>query len=149
VLGSLLISTEEKIALVDRVFGKQAAPRLLVFLKVLAHHGRLNLIRAARAEFDKQYNALRGRVAVELRTAAPAEEALRREVTERMRKLLAAEPLITTVVDPSLVGGLVVTVGDTVYDGSLATRLKQFRSQIIEKNVQEIETNRQRFLQSA
>jgi F-type H+-transporting ATPase subunit delta len=120
----------------------------VVFLKVLAHHGRLDLLRAIREEFDKQYNGLRGRVAVEMRTASPPDEALRREVLERMRRLLEADPQLSVVVDPALVGGVVVTVGDTVFDGSVATRLRQMRAHIIEKNVQHIETNRQRFLQT-
>ena len=147
VLGSLLISPDEKVGLIDRTLGKQASPALVVFLKVLATHGRLELIRPIRTEVGKQFNVLRGRVAMELRTATPPDEALRKEVTNRMRQIVGGEPQLSVVVDPALLGGLVVTVGDRVFDGSIATHLRQMRAHIIAKNVEHIETNRQRFLE--
>jgi F-type H+-transporting ATPase subunit delta len=48
--------------------------------------------------------------------------------------------------DPKLLGGLVVRVGDTVYDGSVATQLSHLRTRLIDRTVEEIETQRERFL---
>ena len=54
--------------------------------------------------------------------------------------------MVTEATDPGLLGGLVITVGDTVYDGSLTTRLTRMRERIMDQCAEEIETDRQRFL---
>ena len=57
----------------------------------------------------------------------------------------AARPYWRAVIDPELIGGVVVRVGDTVYDGSVATNLKQLRQQMINRSVHEIQSRRDRF----
>ena len=51
-------------------------------------------------------------------------------------------------VDPDLIGGIVLRVGDTVYDGSVATQLEQLREQMIDRSVHEIQSRRDRFRHS-
>ena len=46
VLASVLVSPEEKSAVIDRVLGGRVSPMLVNFLKVVAHHGRLDCLRA-------------------------------------------------------------------------------------------------------
>ena len=48
-------------------------------------------------------------------------------------------------VRPELIGGLVMRVGDTVYDGSISTRLNKLRQQMIDRSVHEIQSRRDRF----
>ena len=50
---------------------------------------------------------------------------------------------------PSLIGGVVLRVGDTVYDGSVARQLEQVREQMIDRSVHEIQSRRNRFGHSA
>lgn len=145
-LASELIASEEKDGILDRVLGGKASADLLVFLKVLSAHGRLGCLRAIRASFTRQVNELRGRVDVELRFAGSVDEDVKKEVVAEIRQRLAIEPVVRVVADPSLIGGLVVAVGDTVYDGSLATRLKNMRHEMIEKSVEMIQADRQRLL---
>jgi F-type H+-transporting ATPase subunit delta len=149
VLTSMLISPEEKIALLDRVVSGSAHRILLNFLKVAAGQGRLNCLRSIWRSLSHEYNALLGRVEVELRAALPVDPPLLSEITQSLSAAFAKTPVITFVHDPSLIGGLVVRVGDTVYDGSVATQLNRARHAMIEKSVELIETKRERLLQSA
>ncbi len=61
------------------------------------------------------------------------------------RHALGAEPLLTRVVDPELIGGAVLRVGDTVHDGSIANQLEKLRQQMIDRSVHEIQSRRDRF----
>lgn len=142
VLASPFIAHEEKVGILERTLGNQASPDLLVFLKVLSKHGRLDCLRAIRRAVESQYNKMQGRVEVTLRTAGPVDDALRGEIIEKLRAILSAEPVMRVVTDASLLGGVVVRVGDTVFDGSLSTRLSRMRSQMIEQVVHKIETDR-------
>lgn len=145
-LGSSFVKHEEKIEILDRVFGGQASPEMLAFLKVTSAHGRLNSLRAIRSKVQDLYNQQQGRIEVTLTTPTRIDDALESEIIDKLRSMLGAEPKLKVVTDESLLGGLIVRVGDTVYDGSLKTRLSQLRTQMVSSTVQQIETSRQRFM---
>jgi F-type H+-transporting ATPase subunit delta len=147
-LGSGLISHEEKAGVLDRIFQDRVAPLVLDFLKVLSQHGRLDVTRAVGQEVQKLYDELRGRVRVEMRTATPIDEALARNVEASLRTLLTGEPQVYAAVDPALIGGILLRVGDTVYDGSVARQLRQAREQMINRSIHEIQSRRDRFRHS-
>lgn len=145
VLSSALVEPEDKQRLIDRALGSQASPTFLNFLKVLARHGRLGILRTIRQAAHAQYDQLRGRVSVEMVTAAPLDGELTAQIEQQLRQMLGGEPRLVPVTDPDLIGGIVLRVGDTVYDGSVATRLERMREQMINRSVHEIQRRRDRF----
>src|SRR5262245_50687808 len=68
-LSSNIVKQEEKTAILDRVFGGRVSPLLMDFLKVVANHGRLDVLRAIHGEVLKQYDDMRGRIRVRMSTA--------------------------------------------------------------------------------
>jgi F-type H+-transporting ATPase subunit delta len=148
VLGSTLIAHEDKVQTLDRIFKSKVSPLVLDFLKVLSKHSRLDITRAVGLEVQKLQDELRGRVRVELRTATPLDDGLARSVQASLRNILRGEPVVDPAVDPSLIGGIVLRVGDTVYDGSVARQLKQAREQMLNRSIHEIQSGRDRFRHS-
>ncbi|HEV3344867.1 MAG TPA: F0F1 ATP synthase subunit delta, partial [Pirellulales bacterium] len=65
------------------------------------------------------------------------------------KDMLGGEPVLAAKVNPDLIGGLVFRVGDTVYDGSVATRLARVRSQMIDRSIHEIQRRRDRISPAA
>jgi len=124
------------------------SPLLLNFLKVVSSHGRLDTLRAIHQELRKLYDALKHRVRVHVTTAAPLDGQLTKSLTQSLRGMLGEEPEIETSVDPELIGGIVLRIGDTVYDGSVARQLEQVREQMINRSVHEIQGRRDRFRHS-
>ncbi len=148
VLASALVSHEEKVQILDRTFGSKVSPLVLDFLKVLSQHGRLEIIRAVSVEVQQLHNELRGRVPVQVRTATPLDTSQTQVLEASLRRILGGEPQMQREVDPSLIGGVVLRVGDTVYDGSVARQLQQVREQMINRSVHEIQSRRDRFRHS-
>jgi F-type H+-transporting ATPase subunit delta len=72
-----------------------------------------------------------GRVRVRVATATSLGENMRKEIHHALTRGLRREVVLEDEMEPALVGGAVVTIGDKVYDGSLATRLKEVRKQIM------------------
>lgn len=149
VLSSLVISAEEHQRLIDRALGGKASPILLNFLKVLAAHARLSILREIRLAVHAQYDELRGRVRVRVSTAAPIDDQLAARIAQTVQAALGGEPILERTTDPSLIGGLVLRIGDTVYDASVSTQLAQMRTQMINRSIHEIQSRRDRFGNSA
>jgi F-type H+-transporting ATPase subunit delta len=146
VLESTLVSHEQKEKLLDRIFGRRASTQVLNFLKVLSKHGRLSLLRSIARQVKKLHAQRSGLTDVELRVATDLDDRLRGEIEDQLRKLLKSEPVVNVVVDPALLAGIVIRVGDRVYDGSVHTRLEHARQAMIARATESIETRPDRFM---
>ena len=141
ILGSRLISADEKVALIERNFKDVMNSVLFDFFRVVAKHERLDCIRAIYCEALKKYDKLAQRVPVVITTATP----VGRDVIEKIKQGLASkfpgELVVTCKVDPNQIGGLVVRVGDTIYDGSIAAQLENMRRNIVKNYAPKTELN--------
>ena len=147
-LGSALIKHDVKVGIIDRVLSKRFSPVLVRFLKVVSSHGRLDALRAIHEQVHKQYDEFSNIVRVHMRTATAVNGQLVENLKTTIGRMLNQKLELETIVDPSLIGGVVLTVGDTVYDGSVARQLEQVREQMIHRSVNEIQSRRDRFRSS-
>ncbi len=148
-LATAMIKNEDKAAIVGRVFAGRVTMLFLNFLKVVAGHGRGGCLRAIRKAARDLLDQQRGRVRVRLTTAVPLDAELARRTKTHRRAAPGGEPVVARFVDPDLIGGIVFRVGDTVFDGSVASRLEQLRRQMIHRSVHEIQRRRDRFSSAA
>ncbi len=147
-LSSQRLSVAEKLGVLDRAFGGRMSDNLLTFLKVVAQHGRLDCLRQIRRAARTQLNELRHRVEVYVTTAEPINDDLRSRIADALRNYLGREIDLIADVSPELIGGMVVRVGDTVYDSSVLNKLGQMRSQAIQRAVREMREHADRFSQA-
>jgi F-type H+-transporting ATPase subunit delta len=145
VLKSGFVDHEEKVGILDRVFKNRVSGVLLNFFKVLSQHGRLDLLTAAYDQLLEAFDELRGRVKVEVRSVAPLDPAVADLIKNQITRLIGGQPRLEWREDPDLIGGVVLRVGDTVYDGSIATQLRDAKAQMIHRSVHEIQSRRDRF----
>ena len=145
ILGSPSVSVDEKDRILIDTFDGKALPTVVNFLRVLNRHGRLGMllsvIRQARATLDRRQK----RKPVTVRSAVPLDEGQKADVLAKLASMIHATPVLTLEVDPSLIGGLVVQVGDDVYDASVRTRLERIRGRLIERKTHEIQSRRDHF----
>ena len=144
-LASAALSHKDKEALLDKTLATQASPTFLQFLKVLSRHGRLEILRIVHRQVHTVNDRRKGRIPVMITTATPMEENAFTSLANSLRAKLGGEPIINSVIDPDVVGGIVVRVGDTIYDASLATQLSNVRQNMIDRSAHEIQSRRDRF----
>jgi F-type H+-transporting ATPase subunit delta len=134
-----------KLKLIERVVAPQGSELFVNFLRVLARKNRLDLLRPILAEAYLRQEFLQGRQRVQVISAvelSPAQaEQIRRSLTEN----LPFEPIIEAQIDPSLIGGMVIRVKDTVHDSSVKSRMKQLRERLRQRSLHEIQSGRDRF----
>jgi F-type H+-transporting ATPase subunit delta len=145
-LASPRIRVEEKTRILDLVFATRMTPLFLKFLKVVARHGRLDCLREIRSAAQRLYTEMLGRVEVTVRTATPLGGPLRTQIEARLVAALGKPVDLRCEVKPELLGGIQVRVGDTVYDGSLDSRLDKMQADTVSRTAQLIRESLQRFL---
>ncbi|MEM6474041.1 MAG: ATP synthase F1 subunit delta [Planctomycetota bacterium] len=123
VFASPRVDEDEKCRVIDRLFGETYDPLLLRFLKVLAGRGRLGQLAAVRDGVVSLFDEMSGQVLAKVSTAVPLEEGLRESIAQRLGDTLGKKVRLQETVDQSLIGGMVVRVGDTVFDNSVSGRL--------------------------
>lgn len=148
-LSSLRIHEDEKKAIIDRTIAPQASTLLSNFLKVLAERDRLGYLREIRSELQAIHDERQGRVPVEVTTATPMDATMIAQLTEDIRRQTQREPVLTTSVDPDLIGGIQLRFGDTVYDGSVASELARMRTVIKQLNEAEIDIHPEKYQQES
>ena len=147
--GSLLldelIGGEEKLRLIEGVVAPRGTELLTNFLRVLAKHERLNLLPMVLEQSWREFERMSGQTRVQVTSAVELGPEQIERIRDRLRGVLSADPIVVPEVDPSLIGGLVVRVDDTIYDGSIRTRLQGLQRRLRERYLNEIQVGRDRF----
>jgi F-type H+-transporting ATPase subunit delta len=145
VLASGRIPSAEKDRMLRELFEGRASGIVLRFLRVLNRHGRLNLLGAVLREARALWDRRNRRIPVRVRSAVPLDEAQVEALRRRLTRLVDGTPILTVATDADLIGGLVVQVGDHLYDASVKNRLAQLRQRLIEGKTHEIQSRRDQF----
>lgn len=126
-LESPRISAEQKSAVISKAFGSRVPRIFLRYLLQLVHNRRQMLIPQIAAEYETLRDAESGIVHARVAVAQPTGESERNMIAERLSAALGKSVVPHLEVDPSILGGVVVRVGDTVMDGSLRRKLALLR----------------------
>lgn len=144
-MRSAFIDHNARVAMVERVLGGKVSPHVTNLLKVLSAHGRLEIVNEVADQARKLLDEQLGRAKVLVRLARPADESLMSEIEQTVRDKTGIQPIIEVEIDPELVGGLEIRVGDKVFDGSVRTAFRVAHKAIVNETVQAIESKPERF----
>lgn len=146
VLASPRVPVEAKSEMLDNALKGQVSATTLNFLKVVAQHGRMDSLRGIARTARVQLNEQQGRVEVLVKTAEPLDDATADSVKSALSSALKKEVVLRTATDSELIAGIVIQIGDTVYDGSVANQLAQLRRGVVNKTAEQIRESLDRFM---
>jgi F-type H+-transporting ATPase subunit delta len=129
VLDNPEIDSRAKAAAVGAL-AADAHPLLASFLQVLAERGRIGAYLEIAAAFRERVARAQARLEVEAVTAVPLPADLRERIVASIQEKTSATVELTESVDPEIVGGLVLHVGEVVVDGSVRHRLEELRREL-------------------
>ncbi len=139
------VHRRRKTEVIDKSIAGNCSPLLEDFLKLLCKHDRMQLLRLVAIS----YQALRDKAAKRVRILVESAVRLDADQLERLRKILAddlhEEPILINRVRPELLGGVLLHVGDKVFDATVRYRLDTLRTQFLARGSHEIQTGRDRF----
>jgi F-type H+-transporting ATPase subunit delta len=128
--ASPVIGTAKKRSIIEQLFSDRTSDVFVRFLLLLNEKGRGSLISDVLSEYRRVRNEQLGIVEAETRTAMPLSDDVVESLTERLSRRFGATVHLDLKEDPSLLGGVVVRVGDSVYDGSLKRQLSVLKTQL-------------------
>ncbi len=129
-LTAALISSTERCDIVRRIFHDRVSEIVEALLVVMADAGRLGLLRTLRRVFHAKLHVRQGKLEVTVISAVTLSDLQRRHVQQALVESLNAECVMTCRVDPDLLGGVVVQVGDHVYDASIRAELRSVQARL-------------------
>lgn len=142
-------SPEEIDAILTKTFDGKAHPLVVNLLRVLNSKGRLALIPALADRVAREADRLLDRVRVSVSSARPLTSDQVESLSKTLKQRIGLEPVLQTSVDPGLIGGLVIRVGDLQFDSSIRSRLEQLRKNLLEGKIHEIQSRRDQLHTSA
>jgi F-type H+-transporting ATPase subunit delta len=140
VFASPKVSSDEKQAIINRLAAGRLRPTTTHSLHVLARHGRLGLMQSVATAAARLADELDGIHEAIFTTSVPLNPAGQQLVAGEVQRALAITLRPSFVVDPSIVGGLVVRIGDTIYDQSVATSLARLGDRLRRRNISALQT---------
>lgn len=124
--------SEQKIAVLDELNQKIGlSPLVRNFIAVLIGHDRIAAFTEVVAEYRREIDRRHGILEVDIVSARPLDDDQRRELEAQVGKLAGGQIKATYREDKTLLGGVIVTIGSTVYDGSVRGRLDRLKEELI------------------
>ena len=130
-LESPRASAQRKNEVLQKAYGSQLPRNFLRFLQALVSHRRQMLIPEIAHAYHDLVDHAEGRVHASVTVAREADAADRELVVKQLSRVLGKQVVPHFHVNPSILGGVIVRVGDTVLDGSIRRRLATLRSRML------------------
>jgi F-type H+-transporting ATPase subunit delta len=130
-LASPAVSKAEKRGVAEKISSRLGASRIVRnFLFVVIDHQRTQLLPEILESFQGVVRERQGVAEAEIFSPAAFNEGQKKDVTQLLEKLTGRKVETKFSLDANLLGGVLVRVGDTIYDGSLRNRLKNLRERL-------------------
>ena len=130
-LESPRVGTAEKNAVLTAAFTDKVPRNFLRFLQSLVTHRRQMLIPEIAREYLDLVDAAEGRIHARVTVARATSDEETSAITQQLSRMFGKEVVPHLSVDPTIMGGVIVHVGDTVLDGSVKKRLMSLRRRML------------------
>jgi len=130
-LASPAVERESRRDTLRKIFAGKLSDMTLNLLLVLNDKQRLSILPNIADKFNRLLEARRGQERMYAESAVPLSDAQRNTLIDLLKKLTGRQPILVEIVEPAVLGGLRVQVGDKVFDNTVYSRLRRFRSDLL------------------
>lgn len=121
---------EKKQGILDGLIGERASSLTLGLVQLLVSQNRASDLPAIAKAVADAVASSRDKALAEVRSAVPLDDETVQRLTASLGRATGKDVEVRVVVDPSVIGGIIATVGDTVIDGSIAKRFDSVRQAV-------------------
>lgn len=132
-LDNPILSTDIKKETVSKVF-TSLSDQSKRLVELLTKNNRINLLDQVAEQFIAIYQVQQGKQTVRVTTAVPLTEALEKTILSKAKELSSAKLTLSSVVDPSIIGGFILRIGDLQYNASVVQKLDTLKRELTQTN---------------
>lgn len=125
-LSSPIISSEVKMNALSEVFANVQSETKMLF-KLLQENKRFEILEPIASQFNRLFDEINGVEVAKVTTAFPITPELETKVLAKIAEISNKKITIENIVDPSIIGGFVLRIGDKQYNASVANRLQELK----------------------
>lgn len=141
-LSNPTVGVETRQRMIEKVFRGRFSDLLVDGLQVLNGKDRLGLIRSIAESYRLLHEEMTNRIEVHVRTAVPLHEAMRSKLRSRLAGKTGKQAELVEKVDETLIGGMIVQIGDEKHDNSVSRKLQTLGRNLVERASREIYSGR-------
>jgi F-type H+-transporting ATPase subunit delta len=130
-LADRSIDRAQRIKLLEELLGDKVSTHTLGLITFIVAQGRARQLPQILEQLSALAAEARNSVVAEVRSAIPLDDRQRKELAEALGKATRRNVEVKVLVDPSLIGGVVAKIGDTVIDGTVKRRMEQLKEQVM------------------
>jgi F-type H+-transporting ATPase subunit delta len=123
-----VVKSDKKLNVLTQVFTGKVQPMTLLFFKIVAQKSRESVLLYIAKEFEKQYNELKGIQVVKITSATPLLLSDREVLISKLAAETGKTIQLEETVDPTLIGGFVLRVGDKQIDSTVKNKLRRLKN---------------------
>ena len=131
VLKSPIIDGDKKLAVLDGIFGKHFNKLSNIFLRTLIKKRREKYLPGISTEFLRLFKELNNIVTAKVTTATLMSDEARKQIKQNLEKQTGKTIELESKVDPSIIGGIKIQVGDKLFDDSIAKQLNNLKLHLL------------------
>jgi len=133
-----IVDEEARGKSIEKIFRGRMSDLLVNSLQILNRKNRMSLIHAVIKAYRHEHRKRAGHVEVFVRSAVPLTDEQRQDLREAVKRQTDSVPDLIETVDDSLIGGLIVQIGDRKLDTSVARKLRRFADILHQRSGQEL-----------
>ena len=128
-LSSPVLKTELKKAALKEIFAGKTSPLTIGLINLLIDNKRLPILGEVAKKYNVIYDSLKGIEVAKVTTAIPLTEELNQQVLRKVIEITGKQATIESIINPDIIGGLILRIGDIQYDASVANKLQVLKRQ--------------------
>ncbi|HEY0667341.1 MAG TPA: ATP synthase F1 subunit delta [Sphingobacteriaceae bacterium] len=133
VLRNPIVGPDKKFAILNQIFGSSIDPMILSFFKIVVNKGRSEILYATGKELLNEYNRRKEIYKATVTSAVPLSAENIKEIEQVVKDATKGEVILETKVDPNLIGGFILKVGDKQFDTSISGSLSKLKKEFAQR----------------
>ncbi len=129
-LSDRSIDRSQRTKILDELLADKVSAHTLALLSMVVEQGRGKQLPEIVSQLSSLAAEAREAVVAEVRSAVPLDDKQQQDLATGLSKATGKKVEVKVIVDPSVLGGIVAQVGDTVIDGTIKHRLEQLKEQV-------------------
>jgi len=128
-LNSPILKSEIKKSALNEIFATKISSLSVGLINLLIDNKRLSILKDVAKKYTVLYDHLKGIEVAKVTTAVPLTEALNKQVLVKVKEITGKEATVENIINPEIIGGFILRIGDVQYDASVANKLQKLKRQ--------------------